>query len=250
MVAGMPPIVSVVIPTFNRSLLVLRALESVFAQTFTDYEVIVIDDGSTDDTREKLEPYLERIRYFQQANRGAAAAQNQGIMQARGRWVAILASDDEWLPTKLERQIEAVNRFPVDACFTDCSIMPGGRTAFQMAGFEPGQTADILRDPIHHIFARKPIIWMQSLMVCRRCLYRAGLFDEAMTVSEDADLLFRLAEVTEFAFIAEPLVRIDSSPCRSDRLMRLFEQGDDRAFRSRIHMYQKWLKMIEAAGSI
>src|SRR5271166_6410356 len=100
----MTPAVSVVIPTYNRSALLPSAVESVLAQTFTDYELIVIDDGSTDDTCERLKPYMGRIRYCYQDNRGASAAQNKGIEIARGTWVSILGSDDLWLPAKLERQ--------------------------------------------------------------------------------------------------------------------------------------------------
>ena len=102
------PTVSVIIPTFNRSKLVINAIRSVLRQTYRDYELIVVDDGSTDDTPEALKPYMDRIRYVHQPNLGASAAQNRGGQLARGKWISILASDDVWLPTKLEAQLKAV----------------------------------------------------------------------------------------------------------------------------------------------
>ena len=120
----MTPMVSVIIPTYNRGSLVTAAIDSVLAQTFTDFELIVIDDGSTDDTLTRLGPYMNRILYFHQANLGASAAQNAGLREARGQWVAILASDDVWLPEKLERQLESIGRLGkgFGVCFTDCQI--------------------------------------------------------------------------------------------------------------------------------
>ena len=97
--------ISVVIPTYNRGKEVVRALQSALAQTYRDHEIIIIDDGSNDDTVERLRPYQDQIRYVYQANQGASAAQNAGIKLARGEYVAVLASDDLWEPTKLERQV-------------------------------------------------------------------------------------------------------------------------------------------------
>src|ERR1700751_873927 len=102
------PTVSVIIPTFNRGKLVVNAIRSVLCQTYRDYEIIVVDDGSTDDTAEALTPYMDRIQYVYQVNQGTSAAKNKGIQLARGRWISVLDSDDLWLPTKLEAQLKAV----------------------------------------------------------------------------------------------------------------------------------------------
>ena len=113
------PRVTVVIPTYNRAKVILRALETAFAQTYRNLEIIVVDDGSTDDTTAVLAPYWERIHYIHQSNQGASAARNRGIQEATGEFIAFLDSDDEWLPAKLERQIELLEARP-DLSFVAC----------------------------------------------------------------------------------------------------------------------------------
>ena len=108
----MNPKVSVVIPTYNRAAKVRNAIESVLAQTVTDLEVIVVDDGSSDGTGKILgETFGDRIRYYAQANQGVSVARNKGIEEARGEWIAFLDSDDLWEKEKLEWQFKALERF-------------------------------------------------------------------------------------------------------------------------------------------
>ena len=108
------PEVSVIIPTFNYGRFLEQAIQSVLGQTFQDFELIVVDDGSTDDTREVLARFESdrRVRCLFQANRGDAAARNTGILNAGGRYVAFLDSDDYWMPEKLERQLGIMRSDP------------------------------------------------------------------------------------------------------------------------------------------
>ncbi len=117
------PLVPVVIPTFNRATLVVKAIEGVFARTHKDYEVVVVDDGSIDNTRDILKPYRQRLRYFYQANRGARAAQNLGIDLLNGEWISILADDDEWLPHETGASVRGLRpaRYGLSACFTNAT---------------------------------------------------------------------------------------------------------------------------------
>ena len=121
--------VSIVIPTFNRRNYITIALDSVLAQTYTNYEIIIIDDGSSDNTKEVLTPYWDKIRYFYQDNRGIPATRNRGIREAKGDYIAFLDSDDYWLPEKLERQIDYFEKNPhCGMVATRCSsITPDGR---------------------------------------------------------------------------------------------------------------------------
>jgi glycosyltransferase involved in cell wall biosynthesis len=244
------PSVSVIIPTFNRSKLVVKALRSVLCQTYRDYEIIVVDDGSTDDTAKALMPYMDRIRYVYQANLGASAAQNKGVQLARGKWISILASDDLWLPAKLESQFKIVATLGNDfgACFTNCDFLGGMQvipSAFEQAGLHEELPFGPLEEPFKVILARHPAIYVQSLLVLRSLIEYPNGFDERLVVAEDTDLLFRLAFKTKFCFVNECLVRIDRTPSRGVGLMELFSRGDDRAFRSKEHVLQKWICLRE-----
>ena len=244
------PTVSVIVPTFNRSKLVVNAIQSVLCQTYQDYEIIVVDDGSTDDTEEALRPYMDRIRYVYQENLGASAAQNKGVQLARGKWISILASDDLWLPTKLEAQLNAVASLGKDfgACFTNCDFFGNTHvtpSAFELAGLHEEVPFGPLEEPFKFILAPHAAIYVQSLLVLRSLVEYPNGFDERIVVSEDTDLLFRLAFKTKFCFVNERLVRIDRTPSREVGLMELFSRSDDRAFGSREHIFQKWICLPE-----
>jgi glycosyltransferase involved in cell wall biosynthesis len=244
------PTVSVIVPTFNRSKLVVNAIQSVLCQTYQDYEIIVVDDGSTDDTEEALMPYMDRIRYVYQENLGASAAQNKGVQLARGKWISILASDDLWLPTKLEAQLKAVAILGEDfgACFTNCDYFGNTNeilSAFELAGLHEELPFGPLEKPFKFILAPHPAMYVQSLLVLRSLVEYPNGFDERIVVAEDTDLLFRLAFKTKFCFVNERLVRIDRTPSREVGLMELYSRSDDRAFGSREHVFQKWLRLRE-----
>ena len=131
--------ISVVIPTYNRGSLIARALDSVIGQTRKPDEIIVIDDGSTDDTRQRVEPYLSSIRYIQQKNGGASASRNNGVEAARLPWVAFLDSDDFWTATHLERMASAIRETEGKAqfYFSDMALAPedGGGTLWESIRF-------------------------------------------------------------------------------------------------------------------
>jgi len=244
------PAISVIIPTYNRRHLVGNAVRSVLQQTYRDYEIIVVDDGSTDDTAGALEPYIGRIRYVYQANRGASAAQNKGLELATGKWIAILASDDLWLPTKLESQARVLEELGGDfgACFTNCEFFGNGEavpSAFEQAQLRELRPFGALEEPLKVILARYPAIYVQSLLVRRSLVEQLNGFDEGLAVAEDTDLLFRLAFHTRFCFVNQTLVRIDRTPSRSVGLMELFSRNDDRAFASMERVLQKWLCLPE-----
>jgi cellulose synthase/poly-beta-1,6-N-acetylglucosamine synthase-like glycosyltransferase len=137
------PFISVIIPTFNRARQVQAALISVLTQTYQNFEVIVVDDGSTDGTREAVEQVIDqqhsRVRYLFQTNQGQSAARNKGIDAALGQWLGFLDSDDVWLPEKLEWQVRAVDKFKDEcgACISDARLVDDlglDKTAFRSSG--------------------------------------------------------------------------------------------------------------------
>ena len=228
------PTVSVIIPTYNRGSLVTTAVESVLNQTFTDFEIIVIDDGSTDDTRDRLRPYLEEIQYIFQPNRGASSAQNAGLVAARGEWIAILASDDAWHPTKLHRQLHALNALGPEfgACFTDCKYVGDSTmtaTVFEEAGIQPVAEFGPLLDPLRYVWESGYGLWVQSMLARRSLVQESGGFDEELIVNEDRDLVFKLSFRTQFCYVSATLVSIDRSPATT-RLCRIDPMRDREVF--------------------
>ena len=175
--------VSVIIPSYNCGEFVCQAVDSALAQTYPRIEVIVIDDGSTDDTRERLLPYGERIRYIYQQNRGLSAARNTGIREARGEWIALLDADDVWHPQKTALQIDA-------ACKCDAFLI-GSRPADVLPkslAADPTTRTLNLRD-----FLVSAPIGPSGTMIHRRCFQEVGLFDETLRSIEDRDMWLRIA---------------------------------------------------------
>ena len=145
-------LVSVIIPTYNRAKTIERAVDSVLAQTWKELEVIVVDDGSTDQTNEVLKAYGDKIRVIHRQNGGASAARNTGIKAATGEIISFLDSDDEWLPSKTERQVNLLQRTEssgVGCCVCNARMLfsSGTITSFQTAGLHPAQREGIWSQP-------------------------------------------------------------------------------------------------------
>ncbi|MDZ7362471.1 MAG: glycosyltransferase [candidate division KSB1 bacterium] len=195
------PLVSVIIPTFNRADFLREAIDSVLAQTEKDFELIVVDDGSTDHTKEMLAAYGEPIHYLFQPNAGASAARNRGIRRARGRFIAFLDSDDLWQPKKLSRQIEWMAAHPdIMLCYTDeIWIRRGVRVNQKKIHTKAGGW-------IYPLCLPRCIISPSSVLMRRELFDAVGLFDEQLPICEDYDLWLRVASRFEVGFIPEPLI--------------------------------------------
>ncbi|MEO8657508.1 MAG: glycosyltransferase [Bryobacteraceae bacterium] len=205
------PLVSVIIPTYNRATTVISAIDSVLAQTYTNLDVIVIDDGSTDGTESLLEQrYSSRIRVIVQANAGPAAARNRGIDQAEGELIAFLDSDDSWLPTKLERQVELLNRAGSDVacCLCNCKVIyPDGTTSttFDIAKAMPSCPSGLWLNPSEVLLTRF-IMFSQAALVRRDVLRRIGSFDESLRFGEDYELPLRISLEGPWVILRDELV--------------------------------------------
>jgi glycosyltransferase involved in cell wall biosynthesis len=247
--------ISAIIPAYNRRTHVIRAIESVLAQTVPVDEIIVVDDGSTDGTSDEVRTrFGSKVSIFTQANSGVSAARNRGVREARGEWVAFLDSDDIWLPKKIERQVQAVTSFGdgFGVCFTD-NLHDGDpdmpRSRFEEVAFESDSMLGSLEEPAKYTMAGIQPFQTSSLLTKRSLLEELGGFDEAMAVGEDTDLFFRLSFKTNFCFAAEPLVRMDRAPSRPVPLSHYFATRDDRKYNSLERRFAKWLEMPEVIGT-
>jgi glycosyltransferase involved in cell wall biosynthesis len=218
----MTPKVSVVIPSYNRAVAVQRAIDSVLNQTASNLEVIVVDDGSTDDTGKVLpELFGDRIRYFAQPNQGASIARNKGIELARGEWIAFLDSDDRWEKDKLEWQLKALAQFnpQCGGCYTDVRFFnhPESRTMFQMATQNYKHEGTISANPnVLRLLVRPGgagmVVCLSSFIVRADVARAAGGFDPKLPYSQDSEFMFRLAMTTGFCYVNRPLVWFDRAP--------------------------------------
>jgi glycosyltransferase involved in cell wall biosynthesis len=251
----MNPKVSVVIPTYNRAVKIQKAIKSVLAQTFSDLEVIVVDDGSSDDTRKILQETLGgQIRYYAQATQGPSGARNKGIEEAQGEWIAFLDSDDIWEKEKLEWQLKALARFGAKcgACYTDARLMnkPEAQTAFQSAEhlYHHRETMGITSDAMEVINkqGRSFFIWVSSLLVRADAIRKAGGFDPDQRFGEDDEFLFRLAMVTKLCYVNIPLVWVDQGP-GEERHVGVSADWDriDFVLQQNQHRFEKRLRLSE-----
>jgi glycosyltransferase involved in cell wall biosynthesis len=200
----LPPVaasVSVVVPTFNRSGPLLRALESIARQTSPPDEVIVVDDGSEDTTRQVVRAGFPDTRYLYQENRGVSSARNLGIKSARGDWIALLDSDDEWLPGKIAAQLELLSRLPDHRiCHTEEIWVRNGRRVNPMKKHSKSGG---------NIFERclpLCVISPSSALIQRSLFDQIGLFDESLPACEDYDLWLRICASHPVAYVATPQI--------------------------------------------
>lgn len=246
------PFISVVIPTFDRARRIQAALESVLAQTYPEVEVIVIDDGSTDGTREILQRFIsqqgstgKQVRYFFQPNQGQSAARNRGIDEARGEWIAFLDSDDVWLPEKLEWQLRAIGEFrdKCCACITDARLVDDSgvvTTAFQVSGKQYRQVLGIEAEAAKNLAKSFDHFWTSTLMARTDVIRQVGRFDPHLEFAEDHDFLFRLSLATSYCYVSKPLSTIDRSCSPPGSTSRPWDQVEVR-LRCRQSMLEKWL---------
>lgn len=186
------PSVSVVIPAFNAAPFIAETLESVFAQSYADYEVIVVNDGSPDTPALELAlaPYRNRLHYLHQPNRGPSGARNLAIAHARGEFIALLDSDDLWLPGYLAEQVRVLRGTPgLDLIYSDGYIVGGALHGRRLMEVTPS-LADVT---VEGLIAEECTVLTSCTVARRRALVAAGMFDERFRRSEDAHLWLRLA---------------------------------------------------------
>ena len=202
------PSVSVIIPTYNRGNLVGRSIQSILNQTYKDFELIIVDDGSIDNTEDIIKEFQkkdERIKYIRyEKNKGGAAARNTGIKNAKGKYIAFLDSDDEWLPEKLEKQIKTMKDLPFD-------IWGGIYCGFYYVGSKKYRKVKALKKGI----LKKEILNREidtgagsTILLTRNAISKIGLFDESFERHQDLEYLIRFFRYFKLYSLEEPLVKI------------------------------------------
>ncbi len=195
------PLVSVILPTYNRGWILTEAIDSVLAQDYKEYELIVVDDGSTDNTREILDTYGPDILVLRQANKGVSAARNRGIAESGGQLVAFLDSDDLWLPRKLSRQVDYFNLNP-DAVINQTEEI-------WMRNGVRVNPKDRHRKPSGMIFERSLglcLVSPSAVMIQKTLFDAVGAFDENLPACEDYDLWLRISCRYPVHLIDTPLI--------------------------------------------
>ena len=207
--------ISVIIPTYNRKNTLPRAVESVLKQTYKPIEIIVVDDGSTDGTKEWFSEMYPLVHYTYQVNSGVSSARNTGINSARGDWIALLDSDDEWLPDKLEIQVKLLqNNAELRFCHTNEIWIRNGVRINQMKKHQKyggnifNKCLDICR------------ISPSSSLFHTSVIKDVGLFDESLDVCEDYDLWLRITAKYPVLFLDQPLIKKFGG--HTDQLSRVF----------------------------
>jgi len=201
------PKISVIIPTYNRAMLLRSAINSVLSQTYDDYEIIVIDDGSTDDTAEVVKEFpADKLRYVFQENNGRSAARNNGIKIARGEYIAFLDSDDLFLPTKLELQAQFLDNNPdYGLVYSFAKTVDESGKLLHQYFYEGDLSGWIYPDLLS---LRNNVITTPTVMVRAQIIAELGGFDETMDICEDLDLWCRIARTYEVMQIRQHLASI------------------------------------------
>jgi glycosyltransferase involved in cell wall biosynthesis len=203
--------ISVVIPAYNAEKSISRTIESVLAQTRQADEIIVVDDGSTDDTAERIKKFGSKVRYIYQENAGPSVARNRGIETAGGEWIAFLDADDEWLPERLSRQVELLER--------NEHLVWATANFYQCLCNENRRSCNVSPDLAKKALAQKEYFsdfftaslphgcgWTGTMLIKKEILEQAGMFQVGLHIDEDTDLWFRIAyRWPRIGFVAEPL---------------------------------------------
>lgn len=201
------PKVSIIIPTYNRAHLIERAVKSALNQTYQDFEIIIIDDGSTDNTETVINKFQQkdnRIVYLKHGkNRGGSTARNTGINASRGEYTAFLDSDDEWLPEKLEKQVNVFQKLPENTGV----LYSGYYIVLEKNGKILKEISPIVKGDVYKEILKGCILGSPTPLIRRTCFEKSGLFDETLFSCEDWDMWIRIAKYYEFDFLKETLAK-------------------------------------------
>jgi len=229
------PTISVVLPVYNGEDYVRFSIESVLAQTFRDFELIIVDDGSTDGTAQVVSAYADnRIRYFKKDNGGVATAVNYGLRMAAGRYISWLSHDDVFLPTKLEMQLAAREASDgPSVIYTDFQFIDSSGAVTEERRIGHHSAAETVRNLL---VAGSVSYAAYSLLYDKQCLEQVGLYDESQRLTQDADMLIRLARRFPLVQVPETLIQIRRHSAQSSAESRWVDDA--------YKYYRGWLEQL------
>jgi len=232
-----PPIISIILPTYNRVDLLRRSIDSVLSQTFHDWELIIVDDGSTDDTKTLVMRYQAqdaRVRYIRQEKSNQSIARNAGAREAKGKYLGFLDSDDEFLPNRIESQLQSQRSSPgirMSFCASSIYEDDGALIRSKLEVPLPQMVGEIY-PYVLSIFGN--VITTAAVMMERTLFFEAGGFDPAMIECEDIDLWARASRLTKVKYVDQVLVRIYRRSAEFIQILKLL--------RARRSLYRRAMK--------
>lgn len=248
----MEPLISVVIPVYNREKTILRALNSVLMQTYSNIEVIVVDDGSTDSTAQIVSSCAdERVRLIcLSGNQGANRARNRGITEAKGEYIAFQDSDDEWLTDKLEKQLAYMFRTDTKAAYCPYILYDGDKACIVPDNY---MNQDICEKNVAEALKKGNVVGTPTLIIKRELFSKTGLFDEDMKKLQDYEFVIRLVKNERLGYMKEPLVkayRMEQSITSDTHLIleayaKILEKHSDFVdIKTVLHIYLKYAETL------
>ena len=215
-------LVDIVIPTYNCAAYIGKALESVFSQGDHSFRILVVNDGSTDDTEDVLQPYMDRIEYFSKPNEGVVATRNYALERLESEFVAFLDADDVWLPGKIDKQIAVLTSdASVGGVYGNARLIDHEGASRNRVYVSQEIREELVPDIYPFLFLKNPIP-TSTLILRREHLETAGKFDDALPGTEDYDMWLRVARSTRLQYIDEPLAlyRVHGSNISNNLLAR------------------------------
>jgi glycosyltransferase involved in cell wall biosynthesis len=237
------PKVSVVIPTYNRAHLISRAIQSVLNQTYQDFEIIIVDDGSKDNTEEVVKNLNDnRIRYIRHnTNKGASAARNTGIKASKGEYIAFQDSDDKWFPDKLEQQVKAFDKVPskVGVVYSGFYRIEGDNKIYIPSAHIAQKEGNI-----HNELLRRNFIGTPAVLIKKECFENAEYFDETLPALEDWNLWIELSKYYLFKYVNKPLLYSYSTPNSVNRDQKNLFKAREMILRNHFDDFNKDKKIL------
>lgn len=248
------PKVSIIIPTYNRSELLRSAIESALEQTFTDFEIIVSDDKSTDNTRIVVHDFSdERIKYIlHKGKKGPSATRNTAILASAGEYIAFLDDDDKWFPDKLQKQVDVLDCSAPNVCGVYTKSLKIDIMTGRIISSNP-ETDKVSGNLLYQLIIKSPI-HTPTVLVRKSCLEEVGLFDETMSYMEDLDLWIRLSMNWDFEYISKPSTKVYvHGIAHLSRNLVLQTAGRERLLRKYNQLFKKnrksWGKLYVCLGA-